>query len=614
MKQILNFQRNIKTLIVISNDIAIYIFSLWISFIIRLEKFYIPTVEHYQKLVIFLILFITISYTFGLYKEVYRYIRANSIFLILKCIIIYTFIFIFFIFFITIDGIPRSIAIIHPLILFFLITLSRIIAASIISDLLKTNEHDGSNLLIYGANNAGYRFISSLDNSNIYNIKGFIDDNSDLDGQKLNNYKIYHSSNMEKVIKKNKITHILLALPFIGLTEKVSIIKKINKFNLKVVTLPSLDDLFLGKIKVNQINDLNINDLLGRVAIEGQNDLLIKNIKLKNILVTGAGGSIGNELCRQILLCKPNKLILLDQSEIGLFEIYNELVQKIENQKDIRIIPILGNICDREFLENLFNQTKIDTIYHAAAYKHVDLVERNPIVGIKNNIFGTINLSDFSKKYNVANFTLISSDKAVNPSNIMGATKRISELILTSPKNKQIATNFSIVRFGNVLNSSGSVVTLFRKQINEGGPILVRDSNATRYFMTIEEASQLVIQAGSMSDDDSVFLLEMGSPVKIIDLAKKIIELSGMTIKDLNNTEGDIEIKITGLKPGEKVHEELYINKNITSTKHPKIFRVNENNSNHIDLEEKLKELQINLLDNRIENVKKIIFDLATQN
>jgi len=612
MKQILNFKRNIKTSIVIFNDISIYLFSLWLSFIIRLEKLYIPNVEHYRILLFTLIIFVTISYILGLYKEVFRFIRTNSIFLIFKCISIYFFIFLLVIIFASVDGIPRSIAIIHPLILFFLITLSRIIAANIISNLLKEDKLEKNNLLIYGAGNSGNRFISSLDNSDIYNIKGFIDDNKELEGQKLNNYKIYHSSNIETVIKKNKISYILLALPFITLSEKVNIIKKIKKFNIQIVTLPSLDDLFLGKVKVNQINELNVNDLLGRVVIEGQNDLLEKNIKSKNILVSGAGGSIGNELCKQILSCNPNKLILLDQSEIGLFEIYNELLAKQENKKtSIEILPILGNICDKSFLENLFKYSKINTIYHAAAYKHVDLVERNPIVGVTNNIFGTINLSELSIKYKVDNFTLISSDKAVNPSNIMGATKRISELILTSSKAKKTTTNFSIVRFGNVLNSSGSVVTLFRKQLSMGGPILVRDHDVTRYFMTIEEASQLVIQAGAMSNDNDIFLLEMGSPVKIIDLAKKIIELSGMTVKDSNNLNGDIEIKITELKPGEKVHEELYINKNIIKTNHSKIFRVNENISEHIDLDLKIEKLKICLIENNLEKTKKIIFDLV---
>ena len=612
MKQILNFKRNIKTSIVIFNDISIYLFSLWLSFIIRLEKLYIPNVEHYRILLFTLIIFVTISYILGLYKEVFRFIRTNSIFLIFKCISIYFFIFLLVIIFASVDSIPRSIAIIHPLILFFLITLSRIIAANIISNLLKEDKLEKNNLLIYGAGNSGNRFISSLDNSDIYNIKGFIDDNKELEGQKLNNYKIYHSSNIETVIKKNKISYILLALPFITLSEKVNIIKKIKKFNIQIVTLPSLDDLFLGKVKVNQINELNVNDLLGRVVIEGQNDLLEKNIKSKNILVSGAGGSIGNELCKQILSCNPNKLILLDQSEIGLFEIYNELLAKQENKKtSIEILPILGNICDKSFLENLFKYSKINTIYHAAAYKHVDLVERNPIVGVTNNIFGTINLSELSIKYKVDNFTLISSDKAVNPSNIMGATKRISELILTSSKAKKTTTNFSIVRFGNVLNSSGSVVTLFRKQLSMGGPILVRDHDVTRYFMTIEEASQLVIQAGAMSNDNDIFLLEMGSPVKIIDLAKKIIELSGMTVKDSNNLNGDIEIKITELKPGEKVHEELYINKNIIKTNHSKIFRVNENISEHIDLDLKIEKLKICLIENNLEKTKKIIFDLV---
>ena len=613
LKQILNFQRSTKTLIVIASDISFHLFSLWLSFVITYEELYIPSIDVSKIFIASLLIFIGISFSLGLYKEVFRFIRSNSILLIFKCLSIYSFVFIIttITISITIHSIPISIVIIHPLIFFLLITLSRIIAADIISSFIINDNQESNNLLIYGAGNSGIRYISSLDNSKIYNIKGFVDDNSELEGHKLNNYKIYNFSNIEKVIQKYKITHMLLAVPFMSLSKKINIINKIKKFNLQVITLPSLDDLFLGKVRVNQIRDLNINALLGREAIEGQDELMKKNIDSKNILVSGAGGSIGNELCRQILLCKPNMIILLDQSEIGLFEIYNELIKLKEYKKlNIEVVPVLGNICDREFLENLFKKFKVNTIYHAAAYKHVDLVEKNPIVGIKNNIFGTLNLSELSTTYNVDNFTLISSDKAVNPSNIMGATKRISELILINLRNKNIKTNFSIVRFGNVLNSSGSVVKLFREQLNEGGPILVRDRNVTRYFMTIEEASQLVIQASSMSGGADIFLLEMGSPVKIIDLAKKIIELSGMTLKNKKNTNGDIEIKITGLKLGEKIHEELYINKEITKTNHPKIYIVNETNLGLIDLDLKLKKLKDYLKENNLRKAKELIYKL----
>jgi len=609
---ILNFRKNNKSLIVLVNDIILYTFSLWLSFVVRLEEVYIPSFTHIKIFTIFLILFVIISFITGLYRELFRYIRANSILLILKSIAVYAVLTGFIIIFIGINGVPRSIAILHPIFLLLLITLSRVVAVEIISITLSEYNKDRKNILIYGAGNTGNRFISSLDKSSIFNVKGFIDDNKELDNQHLNSYLIQHSSKLGKIIEKENISHILLALPYLNLTKKVDLINKIEKFNVKIITLPSLDDLALGKIKINQIKTIDINDLLGRVAISGHQDLLKKNITNKNILVSGAGGSIGSELCKHILLSNPNKLILVDQSEIGIFNIQNQLI-KLQLQKNInfKIIPALGNICNYTFLENLFGEHEVHTIYHAAAYKHVDLVEKNPLVAIQNNVFGTMNLYDISKKHDVINFTLISSDKAVNPINIMGATKRISEMILSNEESKNSKTNYSIVRFGNVLGSSGSVVTLFRKQLSDGGPLIVRDINLTRYFMTIEEASQLVIQAGSMSTSGDIFLLEMGSPVKIIDLARKIIELGGMTVKNAENPRGDIEIKITGLVPGEKIHEELYINKNIKKTIHPKIYRVIEKNIKYKCLILKLEKLKSYIENNNIEKTKELVFDLV---
>ncbi len=612
LKEILQkLNRKQKISIVITADVIACLLALWGSFIIRYEKIIYPKLEYFNVAIVSVSLFIFSLLLFGVYKEVFRYIRTNSIYLIFKSFLVYAFIFSFIVIFIRIDGVPRSIGIIHPVLSFIIITLIRILAAYILSESqIKIKKY---NLLIYGAGNAGSNYVASIGNSNEFNIIGFVDDKKDLENQTLNGYRIFHSSKIDLAIKKYGITHILLAMPYLGLAERVSIINRIKKFSAKIVSLPSIDDLALGKLKINEVNEIDINELLGRVEVESNSDLLSKNIQNQNILVSGAGGSIGRELCFQIIKKNPLNLIILDHNELSIFNIYNELEQiKVEKSLNVRIKPILCSILDEKSLSEIFKNNTVHTVYHAAAYKHVDMVERNIISGVKNNVFGTLNLCDLSEKYKVKNFILVSSDKAVNSTNIMGASKRISEMILASRHNSN-NTVFSMVRFGNVLNSSGSVITLFRDQISKGGPVTVRDKKVTRYFMTIEEAATLVIQAGAMAKGGDIFILEMGKPINILDLAVRMIELSGMKVRNENNLSGDIEIEITELKSGEKMHEELFLGKNITKTLHPKILKADESKIQLETINKNLKELEYNILNNNISGTKDVIYKIITQ-
>ena len=399
---------------------------------------------------------------------------------------------------------------------------------------------------------------------------------------------------------------VFLALPAISRTKRNKIIEELNKFSLIVKTLPSISEIVDGKITLSDIKDLNIEDLLNREQVKPDYKLLNKNINSKTVLVTGAGGSIGSELCRQIIKLKPNKLILLELNEYSLYKIYEELVTFSKNSQ---IVSLLANAQDQSKLEIIFDTFGVDTVYHAAAYKHVPLVEENICEGVKNNVFSALAVAKAAVEKKVSNFVLISSDKAVRPTNVMGASKRLSELCVQSiyeySKNTEI--NFSIVRFGNVLESSGSVIPKFKKQIKEGGPVTLTHNDVTRYFMTVTEAAQLVIQAGAMGKHAEVFVLDMGESVRIKDLIYKMINLSGFTIKDNKNPEGDIEIKIVGLRPGEKLYEELLIGDNPQKTNHVKIMKTSDPLVQFDKLEKELNILRILLGNNKAIEVKGLL-------
>ncbi len=465
--------------------------------------------------------------------------------------------------------IPTSLPLMFGFLMFAWVWFSRGIIRFIIRSYLQADVQK-KRVAIYGAGNAGQQVAAALYRSNEHLPVLFIDDDPSLSGQQLGRLKVYDAETALKVMAKKKIDEILIALPSVSRIRKSEIVKFLEPAHLKITEIPGLTRLVDGEIRVSDIKEVDIIDLLGRDPIPPIQELLAKNILNKVVMVTGAGGSIGSELCRQIIKNKPQKLVIYELTEFALYGIDKEL----NLNTDIEIIPILGTVLDQAKLERVIEQYQVQTIYHAAAYKHVPLVECNPLAGLKNNSIGTAFSLNAAVKKGVETFVLISTDKAVRPTNVMGASKRMAELYCQAMAEAQNQTQVSIVRFGNVLGSSGSVVPLFKQQIAKGGPITVTHPDVTRYFMTIPEASQLVIQAGALGQGGDVFLLDMGEPVRIQDLARQMIALSGLKVRETGAQNGDIEIQYSGLRPGEKLYEELLIDQENTElTQHSRILR-----------------------------------------
>jgi FlaA1/EpsC-like NDP-sugar epimerase len=423
------------------------------------------------------------------------------------------------------------------------------------------------------------QLVVALQNGDQYLPVAFVDDSHTMLGSTVHGIRVYSPNSLYELIESYSVRQILLAIPSATHTERKVILNRLEHLPVHVKTVPDLFDMVSGKVNVDQVRDIDIEDLLGRDIVPPNPELLGACINGQSVMVTGAAGSIGSELCRLIININPRRLILLDSFEYGLYEIENELREKlkdIENGEKIEIVALLGSVCNRVQMESAIQSFSVDTVYHVAAYKQVPMVEKNIVEGVQNNIFGTLISAQVAERYEVKNFVLISTDKAVRPTNFMGATKRFAEQVLQAIARGECTTRFSIVRFGNVLGSSGSVVPLFRKQISSGGPVTVTHPEVTRYFMTVQEAAQLVIQAGSMATGGDVFVLDMNEPIRIVDLAKKMVHLMGYDIKDENSYRGDIAIEYTGLRPGEKLHEELMIGESVTGTEHPKIVRAEE--------------------------------------
>ena len=470
---------------------------------------------------------------------------------------------------------PNSLGVAQPALFFSFFLGSRFLVAILLSNYnaVTTLGNAKTQLaLIYGAGDAGRQLALALMQSKETAVIGFLDDDASLEGAIIQSVKVYPTSSIEWLIKSREVTHVLLALPSVSRSQKSQIIQKISVYGVKVLTLPTLSELAEGKLTINDLKEVQIEDLLTREITRPNELLLNKNTRNQVVLVTGAGGSIGSELCRQILKRNPSKLVLVEMSEAALYQIETELTEYLEHSHSSTVIVSrLCNVRNAHSIDTIILQEKPHTFYHAAAYKHVPIVENNICEGILNNVQGTLNCINAAVAHKVSQFILISTDKAVRPTNVMGASKRVAEMILQAQAQAQKTTKISMVRFGNVLGSSGSVVPRFRQQIESGGPITLTHAEITRYFMTIPEATQLVMQAGAMGGNGEVFLLDMGEPVKILELAKRMVELSGLKVKDANN-QGDIEIKITGLRPGEKLYEELLIGEHPIATDHPEIF------------------------------------------
>jgi FlaA1/EpsC-like NDP-sugar epimerase len=607
-KSILNLPRFVKQIIAIIFDLGLCILCTWLAFYLRLDKFILIKELALIPTIVSLGLALPVFWLSGLYITIFRYSGLSIMFSVSMALLVYGLLYfsVFTVF--GIEGIPRSIGILQPMLLFFAVVISRLFIKYLLGGnyFFKDKSQFLRKTLVYGAGVAGQQLVSVLANNNELKVVGFLDDDYKLHGRVLQGQIIYSPLKIADLINSKEVQLVLLALPSISRLRRNEILKNLSNYPLQVKTLPTVTDIIEGRVNLSDIKDLDVDDILNRDQVLPNSELLTKNITSKVVLVTGAGGSIGSELARQIIKLNPRKLLLLELNEFALYKIYEEL--KIVNQ-NLKIIPLLVNVQDQNKVFEIFKTFKVDTVYHAAAYKHVPLVEENISESIKNNVFATLTIVSAALSQSVENFVLISSDKAVRPTNIMGASKRLAELCVqglyhNSKKNK---TKMSIVRFGNVLESSGSVIPKFKKQIKEGGPITLTHPNVTRYFMTLVEASQLVIQAGAMSEDCEVFVLDMGESVKIKDLIYKIIKLSGLTIKDENNEEGDIEIKIIGLRPGEKLYEELLLGDSPQKTQHPKIQKAQDPFIPFNQLEIDLNNLKTLLDLNKVLEVKELL-------
>jgi FlaA1/EpsC-like NDP-sugar epimerase len=602
-KNIVNLPRYAKRIIAIIIDLGLCVLCTWLAFYLRLEQFVKINDVTTLAVLISISLAIPIFWLADLYKAIYRFAGSSVILTVAVATFAYSLLYFAVIGIYGIQGIPRSIGILQPVLLFLAISSSRIIIKYLyISNFTFKNSKNKKNVLIYGAGSSGRQLLASLENNPEMKVVGFLDDNQQFHNQLVLGQTVYDPLKVDELINKKNIDLVLLALPLITRLRRNQIIDSLNKHKITVKTLPSIQDIVDGKISVSDIKDLTIEDLLNRDQVRPNLQLLSKNINSKVVLVTGAGGSIGSEISRQIIKLNPKRLLLLELNEFALYKISEELKNISPN---LKVIPLLINVQNLSRVDEVFKTFKIDTVYHAAAYKHVPLVEKNICESVKNNVFGTFIIAQIAMKYNVSKFVLISSDKAVRATNIMGASKRLAEICIQALYNHQNNhTKFAIVRFGNVLESSGSVIPKFKKQIKAGGPVTLTHSEVTRYFMTITEASQLVMQAGAMSEGCEVFVLDMGESVKIKDLIDKMIKLSGLTIKDHKNLDGDIEVKITGLRSGEKLYEELLIGDNPQKTHHEKIQKAQDPFIPFNQLKIDLDNLSNLLEDNRVADVK----------
>ncbi|MDA0846385.1 MAG: nucleoside-diphosphate sugar epimerase/dehydratase [Proteobacteria bacterium] len=590
--KILGLPRPAKRAIVMVVDAGLAVFSVWIAFYLRLGYFQ-PVFEERDGLSLIPAILVAVLVStpifiiFGLYRTIFRYSGAPAVLAVTKAIAVYGVIFASVFTLVGVSGVPRTIGLLQPVVLFLFIALSRFVARFWLGGMYMEQLRQGNKprALIYGAGDAGRELAAALSHSHVTNVIGFLDDDPKLRGSQIRGLPVYNPSDIAMITSKKRVVEVMLALPRISRRRRGEILQSLRGQNVVVRTLPSYSDLAEGRVTVNDIRELSISDILGRDTVAADTTLMKRDIENKTVLVTGAGGSIGGELCRQIFALNPKKLVLFDHSEYALYAILQELQSKTAPENaGVEITAILGSVTDKPRIDQLFSAIAPDTVFHAAAYKHVPLVEDNMFEGIKNNLFGTLVLSEAAIDAGVKKFVLISTDKAVRPTNVMGASKRLAELVLQALSTTQSKTIFAMVRFGNVLDSSGSVVPLFRQQIKSGGPVTVTHLDVTRYFMTISEAAQLVIQAGAMTakkpksgNAAPVYLLDMGAPVKIYDLACQMIELSGLTVYDEATGDGDIEIKITGLRPGEKLYEELLIGEAASDSPHPKIKFAEEN-------------------------------------
>lgn len=608
LKRLPELSRVRKRAILVSYDFVAMAFALWAAFSTRLGLFFVPESKQ-------LITAAAISFVVGLvalfrlhiYHIVLRYFDLRTVTRILGGAAVAAVAWVVAAFFIRdtiiVNGmptmIPRSVAFIYCGFLFLLLFMGRYVMALLLSGAARVpppSPHARFNIAIYGANSAGISLANSVRQRPQYRLVAFIDDDPALRGQIMAGVPIHGPHELAEIKREEKLSEIFLAMPSATRSQRLAAIGRVTDLNLKVKTVPAPEEIVSGRFTVSDVRPIDVTDLLRRDPVQPMTDLIREVVNDCTILVTGAGGSIGSEICRQVLQGGPRKLVLLDHSEYALYavdQVLGEMAGKLPHDRRPEIVPVVGSMLNEALVRGLLDEHDVDSVYHAAAYKHVPLLERNEIVGVENNVFGTLALIRAAHDAKLKRFTLISTDKAVRPRSVMGASKRIGELIVQAyAARPDCATRYGIVRFGNVLDSSGSVVQRFRKQIRQGGPVTVTDQQITRYFMSIPEATQLVLQASAMAEAGEVFVLEMGEPVKIDELAHNMIRLSGMSVRDEHNPAGDIEIQYVGLRPGEKLHEELFVGEDTLPTAHPRIHMARERALSLGELEAHLRDLR----------------------
>ena len=602
------------------------IVAMWLAFTLRLDTIHWPSGLQWLVYVMGPALALPIFIRMGLYRAIFRYTGMAALITTGKAVALYGAILLSILLVAQWEGVPRSVGVLQPVILLLMVGASRALGWFWLAGRPENATH---RLLIYGAGNAGAQTAAAMQNMRQYRLMGFVDDDHKKADSTINGVRVYSPHHLPELIGRLKITDVLLAIPSTTRQRRHQIIQNLGDAEVRVRTLPGLSDLASGRVTMTDFQDLDIEDLLGREPVAPNPQLLGRNIRDKTVLVTGAGGSIGSELCRQIAAQSPARLVLLDHSEYALYSIHHELdALKTKGLHACELVPILANVRDEAHLISICEQHKPHTIYHAAAYKHVPMVELNPGEGVLNNVFGTLNMVKAAITAGVQDFVLISTDKAVRPTNVMGATKRVAEMILqavaasnTNPFAPSIdaaeapwqsPTRFSMVRFGNVLGSSGSVIPLFRRQIAAGGPITVTHPEVTRYFMTIPEAAQLVLQAGAMAEGGDVFVLDMGTPVRILEIARRMVTLSGLSVRDQSHPDADIDLVFTGLRPGEKLYEELLIGENAKPTEHRQILRAREEYLHWRELQHQLQGLTDTTRSSSLPSVKALLNHLVS--
>ena len=640
----ISLSRNTKRAVLLVADTVLLISALWGSFALRLGEWYLPVNQGIMVLILCApMIAIPIFIRFGLYRAIIRYLGMRAAWSVVRAVTLYAVLWGLLALISGVEDMPRSVILINGMVALLAVGGSRALMRWILGKESLANRagnrEEKKRVVIYGAGGAGRQLANALTHSSGHQLCSFIDDAAELQGREMFGVPILSLDQLPLFIDQHRVTDLLLAIPSMTRYQRNQILEQVRLLPLRVRTLPGIEQLAHGRVAISDLHDLDIEDLLAREPALPDESLLQAQVKGQNVMVTGAGGSIGSELCRQILLRRPKVLLLYELSEYALYEVHQQLLASIrtvvsENESENkgvslvpRVIPLLGSVRDERRLSEILRTWRVNVIYHAAAFKHVPLVEFSVAEAIKNNVFGTLSVVKTAIEHQVGNVVLISTDKAVRPTNTMGASKRIAEMILQAlvaekkprfdmihddlpPMELSRETNLSMVRFGNVLGSSGSVVPLFRKQIQNGGPITLTHRDIIRYFMTIPEAAQLVMQAGAMSGDvdaAEVFVLDMGKPVKIYDLARRMVELSGLRVKDDECPEGDIEIQVTGLRPGEKLFEELLIGDNPMHTQHSRIMKAHEEFILWEELQGQLHSLQTAAENNDVVMIRELL-------